>query len=272
MPIDTYIPASAMAIVAHPDDIEFGFAGTMAKWAQAGTEIAYVLVTSGDGGIADLDLSRAAVSRIREAEQTAAAEVVGVHDVTYLREPDGMVEPTMALRKALVRQIRRFHPEVVVTGDPNVIFTVTGGINHPDHRAVSTAAVDAVFPAAGQPHVFEDLTLEGLRARKVRKVYVTNRGEGAAYVDITGTIDLKMDSLKQHVSQVGGFEKLDERIREWTGNVAERGREENSDDPAAKAMKNAEAFRVLTVVGDEEWAQILQTEAETDAPAEERGM
>ncbi len=272
MPIDTFIPSRAMAIVAHPDDIELGFAGTMAKWAIAGTEIAYVLVTSGDGGIPDLDLSRAAVSRIREAEQNAAAEIVGVRDVTYLREPDGMVEATMALRKTLVRQIRRFKPEVVVTGDPNVVFTVNGGINHPDHRAVATSAIDAVFPAAGQPHVFEELALEGLSARKVRKVYVTNRGEGATYVDITETVETKIRALLAHASQVGTFDKLDERIREWSGTIAERGREENADNSAAGAMRNAEAFRVLTVVADEEWSTILETEANTEAPPQERGM
>lgn len=260
MPIDTYVPSRAMAIVAHPDDIEFGFAGTMAKWVEAGTEIAYVLATSGDGGIPDLGLSRVEISRIREAEQSAAAAVVGVHDVTYLRIPDGMVEATMDLRRALVRQIRRFKPEVVIAGDPNVVFTAAGGINHPDHRAVATATVDAVFPAAGQPHVFEDLALEGLTARKVRKIYVTNRGLGDTFVDITGTIDAKIASLRAHASQVGDFEQLDERIREWTGRVAERGRDENADDPAAETMRYAEAFHVATWVGDEEWEQILAAE------------
>src|SRR5512135_1812284 len=118
----TYIPESAMAIVAHPDDIEFSCVGTMARWARAGARICYVLCTSGDVGIAEPGMTRQRAAQIREAEARAAAEIAGVKDVVFLREPDGLLVPTLDLRKKLVREIRRFRPEVVVTGDPTVLW------------------------------------------------------------------------------------------------------------------------------------------------------
>ena len=167
-----YVPKRAMVIVAHPDDIEFGVAGTVTRWTNAGTEVAYVLVTSGDVGIADTSLSRDEAMEIREREQRNAAEIAGVHDVTFLREPDGTVVNTLELRKKLVREIRRFKPDVLICQDPTILFASEGYINHPDHRATGQAALDAVFPAAGQPHVFQELEEEGLTAHKTKRVYV----------------------------------------------------------------------------------------------------
>jgi len=237
-----YTPKRVMGIFAHPDDPEFGCAGTVARWVKEGAEAVYVLVTSGDVGIAEPGMTRQKAAEIREAEQRAAAEVVGVKEVIFLREPDGMVENTIALRKQLVREIRRFRPEVVITGDPTMVFTPRGGINHPDHRAVSGAAIDAIFPAAGQPNLFEELAEDGLKAHKVRKVYVTGRGEGDTYINITETIDLKIEALKKHVSQVGQSNNLDQRMREWTARAGE-----------GKEMQHAESFRVITITSDEDW-------------------
>ncbi|MFQ5575984.1 MAG: PIG-L deacetylase family protein [Anaerolineae bacterium] len=237
-----YIPQRIMAIVAHPDDIEFGAAGTIARWVQAGAEVAYVVCTSGEVGIATPGMTKERAAEIREAEQRAAAAVVGVTDVVFLREPDGMLENTLSLRKRLVREIRRFKPEVVVTGDPTAVFVSPGGINHPDHRAASGAAVDAVFPAAGQPNLFEELAAEELTAHKVRKLYITGRGQGDVFINITTTIDLKIKALQQHVSQVGEWEGLEARIRDWTATIGQ-----------GKEMQHAEAFRVITLVGDEDW-------------------
>src|SRR5512133_1919187 len=174
-----YIPESAMAIVAHPDDIEFSCAGTMARWAKAGARIAYVLCTSGDVGIADPGMSRARAAEIREAEAREAARIAGVNEIVFLGEPDGMLVATLELRKKLVRQIRRFRPEVIVTGDPTVVFAGADYLNHPDHRAASLAALEAAFPAAGQPNLFEELNNEGLKAHKPRKVYVNVWGDQA---------------------------------------------------------------------------------------------
>ncbi|HEX5631690.1 MAG TPA: PIG-L family deacetylase, partial [Gemmatimonadales bacterium] len=161
---DGYVPARAMVIMAHPDDIEFSCAGTVARWLDTGCAVCYVLVTSGDGGIEETGMTRARAAAIREAEQRAAAAAIGVAEVVFLGEPDGMVENTMSLRRRLVREIRRFRPEVVVTFDPAALWVAEDYINHPDHRAVGMAAVDAVFPAAGQPNVFEELADEGLTA------------------------------------------------------------------------------------------------------------
>lgn len=238
-----YIPKSAMAIVAHPDDIDFSCAGTLARWARAGSRISYVLCTSGDVGIDEPGMTRQKATQIRETEQRAAAEIVGAAEVIFLREPDGLLQPTLELRKRLVREIRRFRPEVVVTGDPTIVWAGDDYINHPDHRAAATAALDATFPAAGQPNLFEDLAEEGFTAFKPRKVYVTSWGEVDLYVNIEETIDIKIAALRAHTSQMKGWDP-EERIKEW---AAERGR--------GKEMAYAEGFRVVTLEDDESWAK-----------------
>src|SRR5258706_9915213 len=158
----TYQPKRVMVVMAHPDDIEFSCAGSIARWIREGAEVCYVLATSGDVGINDPKVSKQEAIRIREAEQIAAAAVVGVKDVVFLHEPDGMVEPTLALRKKIVREIRRFRPDTFICGDPQALWAGENYINHPDHRAVATAAVDAVFPPAGQPARFQEFEQEGL--------------------------------------------------------------------------------------------------------------
>lgn len=250
----SYVPERAMAISAHPDDIEFGSVGTLARWAKEGCEVAYVLVTSGDVGIAEPGMTKERAMEIREAESLAAAKIAGVEDVTFLRIGDGMVENTMELRKRLVREIRRFKPEVIVSLDPTLMFTSRGGINHPDHRAVGEATMDAVFPASGQPNLFQELEEEGIFAHKVRKVYVSSRGEGDTYIDISNTIDLKIAALKAHDSQVGKAEGLEERIREWSASIGK-----------GKEMAHAEAFRVLTIENDETWARLKAQEKAANA-------
>jgi len=238
-----YLPASAMAIMAHPDDIEFSCAGTLARWAKAGARVAYVLCTSGDVGIAVEGMTRQQAAEIREAESRAAAEAAGAAEVVFLREPDGMLQATLDLRKKLVREIRRFRPEVVICGDPTVVWAGEGYINHPDHRAAAMAAIDAVFPAAGQPNLFEELAAEGLTAHKVRKVYCTAFGGGDTYVSIDETIDVKVAALKAHRSQMGEWD-VEKNIKQW---AAERAK--------GKEMQYAEVFRVVTLESDEDWAK-----------------
>ncbi|RLT35326.1 MAG: PIG-L family deacetylase [Chloroflexi bacterium] len=232
-----------MAVFAHPDDIEFGCAGTIARWVQAGAAAVYVLLTSGDVGIADTSLTRAEAATIREKEQSAAAEVVGVQEVVYLREPDGTLVNTLELRKKLVREIRRFRPEVLICGDPTAWFFSDSYINHPDHRAAASAALEAVFPAAGQPHVFEELAAEGLTAHKVRKVYVNAFGGGETFVNISDVMELKVAALHKHESQFKGWDP-EPMIREWSANAGK-----------GKEMAYAEGFRVITLESDEEWAK-----------------
>jgi LmbE family N-acetylglucosaminyl deacetylase len=250
---ELYMPSSAMAVVAHPDDIEFTCAGTLARWARNGARICYVLCTSGEVGIAQAGMTKEKAASIREAEQRAAAQIAGAQEVVFLGEPDGLLQPTLELRKKIVREIRRFRPEVVVCGDPTIVWSGDDYINHPDHRAAATAALDAVFPAAGQPNLFQELEAEGLQAHKPRKVFVTGWSQTDLYVNITETIDIKVAALRAHLSQMGDWDP-EPRIKEW---AAERGR--------GKEMPYAEGFRVVTLVSDEDWVKnngrVLSNEA-----------
>lgn len=237
----SYIPESAMVIVAHPDDPDFSCAGTMARWAKSGTRICYILCTSGDVGIAEPGMTREKAAQIREKEQREAARIVGVQEVVFLGEPDGMLQPTLELRKKIVREIRRFRPEVVITGDPTRVWSGNSYINHPDHRAAAIAALDATFPAAGQPNLYEELAEEGYDAHKPRKVYVTSWEDADVFVNIEDTIDIKVAALRAHKSQMKDWDP-EPRIKEW---AAIRGE--------GKEMAYAESYRVITLVNDEQW-------------------
>ncbi len=230
-----------MAIVAHPDDIEFSCAGALARWAKAGARISYVLCTSGDVGIDTPGMTRAQATQIREAEALEAGRIAGASEVIFLREPDGLLQPTLELRKKLVREIRRFRPEVIVAGDPTVVWAGEDYINHPDHRAAAQAAIDAAFPAAGQPNLFEELAEEGLTAHKPRKVYVTVWEKGDVYVDISETIEVKTAALRAHKSQMRDWDPT-EMIHQWAAEAAK-----------GKEMAYAEAYRVVTLVDDKTW-------------------
>ena len=236
-----YIPESAMAIVAHPDDIEFSCAGTLARWANNGARISYVICTSGDVGFDEPNMTKEKAAQIREAEQLAAADIVGASEVIFLHEPDGLLQPTIELRKKLVREIRRFQPEIVMCGDPTIVWAGNDYINHPDHRAAATAALDATFPAAGQPQLFEELAKEGLFAHKPRKVYVTSWRGADYFVDIEETIEIKIDALRAHKSQMKDWDPED-FIRKWAAESGE-----------GKEMTYAEGFRVVTLVDNKTW-------------------
>jgi LmbE family N-acetylglucosaminyl deacetylase len=206
-----------------------------------GARVSLVLVTSGDVGVARSDITRQQAAALRETEATAASKIIGAQEIRFLREPDGSVQATLDLRRKLVREIRRFKPEVVITGDPTVVWAGDNYINHPDHRAVALATVDAIFPAAGQPHVFEELAAEGLEAHKVRKVYVNNWRDGNLWEPIDDTIDIKVAALKAHASQMGGWD-VEKNIKEW---AADRAKDHG--------MAYAEIFRVVTLESDVDW-------------------
>ncbi len=243
MPNSIYKPESAMAIVAHPDDIEFSCAGTMARWARAGARISYVLCTSGDVGIDEPGMTRQRAAEIREGEQKDAARIAGAEEVIFLREPDGLLQATLDLRRRIVREIRRFRPEVVVCGDPTIVWAGNDYINHPDHRAAATAALDAIFPAAGQPNLFEELEQEGIYAHKPRKVYVTSWEHADVFVNIEETIDIKIAALRAHKSQMKNWDP-EESIKRWA-----------SDRAQGKEMAYAEGYRQVTLVDDETWTK-----------------
>lgn len=236
-----YVPESALVIAAHPDDIEYICAGTVARWVRHGAHVGYVIITDGDVGISEPGMTRQRAGEIRRAEQRQAAKIAGVKDVVFLGEPDGLLEATLLLRKRLVREIRRFKPEVVICQDPTMLWESENYINHPDHRAAGLATLDAVFPAAGQPLLFQELEEEGLQAHKVRKVFAVAWDKPNLYVNIEETIDIKVKALKAHKSQINGSD-VDSFLRQWGADIAK-----------GKEMAYAEAFRVVTLEDDEKW-------------------
>ena len=202
-----------LVITAHPDDVDFGAAGTIARWTDAGIEVTYCVVTDGDAGGYDEDFPRADVPALRRAEQVAAATCVGVHDVRFLGYPDGRVEATLDLRRDLARVIRQVRPDRLVCPSPERNYAAIG-VSHPDHRAVGSAALDAVYPDARNPFAFPELRdREGLAAWKVREVWISGSPMPTHFVDVTGTFGRKIAALRAHVSQTGHMDDLEERIR-----------------------------------------------------------
>jgi len=200
--IETWTPKCALFIYAHPDDVDFSAAGTAAKWARNGSELTYVLMTDGNAGSHDPNMTKERLGRIRRAEEEAAAEVLGVTSCIFMGCQDGLLKPTLRLRKRLVRIIREIQPQAVVCGDPRRYFSGNTYINHPDHRAAAVLALEAVFPAAEMNLLYPDLREEGLSGHKVNHVYVSTRDDPDCYVDIGDTLVLKIEALRQHKSQM----------------------------------------------------------------------
>ncbi|WP_374685993.1 PIG-L deacetylase family protein [Promineifilum sp.] len=215
-----YTPQTAMFIVAHPDDIEFGMAGTAAVWAKAGARVLYVVITDGNVGSHEEGMTAERLAEIRRAEQTAAGEVVGAECV-YLGYHDGFLQPTLELRKDLVRLIRQHRPDAVICLDPTNFFPSDNYINHPDHRAAGQAALDAVFPAAEMTLLYPDLAAEGLVGHKVDNVFVAFGERSNHYVDITDTLQLKIDALKKHASQLGEWDPTP-MVRQWAAETGKK--------------------------------------------------
>ncbi len=215
-----------MVVVAHPDDAEFMCSGTIAKWTSEGREAVYVLVTSGDKGTSDRSIVPAELAKQREQEQRNVCDILGVKTVEFLRYEDGTVQNTLALRKDITRMVRKHKPSAVITQNPTQRWN-GNYINHPDHRAVGDAAMDAVFPSARDYHMFPDLALnEGLMPHITEHLYLGARGDTAdVYVDISETIETKIRALKAHKSQViNPTEEFDRRMKEMArANGAARG-------------------------------------------------
>jgi LmbE family N-acetylglucosaminyl deacetylase len=216
-PIDA--PSRLLVVVAHPDDIDFGTAGTMAALTKAGTHVEYCLVTSGDAGDDDLTRSSEELAAEREAEQTAAAHAVGVEDIHWLRHPDGMVVADLALRRDIARVIRMVRPDVVVSQATEPNWDRIYGA-HPDHLATAQATMAAVYPDSRNPRAFPVLLDEGYEPHKVTEVWMTGQNPNR-YVDITDTFPQKVEALRSHVSQTARMENLEGLLREWSGRTAE---------------------------------------------------
>ena len=225
-----------MGIFAHPDDPEFFCGATFARWASEGMEIVFVLATSGDKGSSDPEMTSERLAAIREEEERNAAHALGVKDVIFLRYPDGELEPSLALRRDIVRQIRLFKPNIVVTGDPTVFWTGGGGMNHPDHRAIGEAVCAAVYPTArdrlNYPEMERD---EHLEPHKVKQLFISATQSPNVKVDVTDFIETKITALREHKSQIADMEAMAERLRK------------NTDPESLEAYKHySDSFRVIT--------------------------
>ncbi|HEY2315636.1 MAG TPA: PIG-L deacetylase family protein [Streptosporangiaceae bacterium] len=229
--------ARVLVITAHPDDVDFGAAGTIAQWTDAGLEVSYCIVTNGDAGGSDRSVTRAEMAAIRQAEQTAAAKQVGVHELHFLGYPDGRVEPSISLRRDLARVIRLLQPDRVVCQSPERNY-VRMGASHPDHRAAGSAALDAVYPDSRNPFAFPELlTEEKLEPWTVREVWISGSPAPTTYVDITDTFARKVAALRCHASQISDPDELEEFLRGWLSRAAVQG--------GLPEGRLAEAFQVL---------------------------
>ncbi len=229
-------PDRVLVVAAHPDDIEFGAAGTIARWIREGAGARYLLATRGEKGSDDPTADVGEVSALRQREQREAAAALGVERVDFLDEPDGQVEPSLRLRERITHAIRSYRPEIVMTHDPTVLFVNNEWVNHPDHRAVGQVTVDAVFPTARDPLNFPEHQAEGLAAWKVAELYLWSTNEANQLVDITATLDAKIESLGRHSSQFRSFDEIARWVRRRSEELGER-----------VGYRAAEGFRRVTL-------------------------
>ncbi len=203
-----------LVILAHPDDPEFFLGGTIARWIKAGHEVRYVLLTQGDKGAKDENLTAADVSEIRIREQRDAVGFLGVASVDFMDYEDGYLVPDLEMRKRVVRFIRKYKPQILVTCDPSNLFPSSQYINHPDHRYAGQVVVDAVFPAAGNHFFFMDLLEEGYAPHEVEEVWMSLTTEPDVILDVTEHFSTKVDALKKHASQIGDPDAFEARMVE----------------------------------------------------------
>lgn len=209
-----------LVITAHPDDVDFGAAGSVATWTDAGIDVTYCIVTDGDAGGHDRSVSRAEMAATRRVEQTTAAKHVGVNDLVFLGYPDGRLESTLDLRRDLTRVIRQVRPQRVLSPSPDRNYQRIYA-SHPDHLAAGEAALCAVYPDARNPFAHPELIDEDLEPWTVPEVWLMAAAQGDQFVDITEQIDRKLDALRSHVSQHTDPGRLDELIRTWGASIAQ---------------------------------------------------
>ena len=228
------IPSIAMVVVAHPDDADWGCSGSVAHWAQQGSKVIYVICTDGSKGSDDPEMTPDRRIRTRKAEHEAAGRVLGLHKVVFLDYEDAMLEPSLDLRRDLVRQIRRYKPDTLICGSPVRTFDGTGYLGHPDHQASAEAALAAVFPAARDRLTFPELLEEGLDPHKVSTVLIMQPSvEANRWVDVTATMDIALEALMQHVSQIDP-EGAERNMRYWRKRIGK-----------TIGVEYAEAFRAF---------------------------
>jgi len=227
-------PAQVMVITPHPDDAEFGVAGTIVHWVREGKKVVYVVCTNGNKGTSDINMNPDELAKIREQEQLAAAKLLGVSDVTFLRYPDQALEDTPEFRKEIVRWIRTYRPETVVTADPYRRY-----IWHRDHRITGQVVLDAIFPYARDNRAYPDLLEQGLQPHKVKEVLLWASEDPNYRSDITDTFDIKMAALRCHKSQVG--DEISPDLKQW---IIQRAKE----NAKGEDFELAEAFHRVEIL------------------------
>jgi LmbE family N-acetylglucosaminyl deacetylase len=215
----TFDVGRVLVVTAHPDDVDFGAAGSVATWTGRGIEVSYCIVTDGDAGGSDHSITRAEMAAIRREEQLEAARVVGVTDVTFLGFPDGRLVADLELRAAISRVIRIVRPDRVVAQSPERNWDRIYA-SHPDHLAAAEAAACAVYPDARNPFAFPELLAEGLAEHTVPELWLMATDHANRVVDATEAYVKKLDALRSHRSQVGDGGHLDELLRTWMGGTA----------------------------------------------------
>ena len=230
----TVEPAEVLVVTPHPDDAEFGVAGTVARWTRQGRSVVYVVCTNGDKGTSDANTKPEELAGIREQEQLAAARLLGVREVNFLRHPDQGLEDPDAFRKEIVRLIRSYRPETVVTGDPYRRY-----IWHRDHRITGQVVLDAIFPYARDDHSYPDLLQEGLEPHKVGEALFWASEDANYRSDITETFDIKLAALRCHRSQIG--DDLSPDLKKW---LIQRAK----DNAQGEVYELAEAFHRVEII------------------------
>jgi len=231
--LQSKVPDRAMVIMAHPDDPEFFCGGTIATWCAAGAEVTYLILTNGNKGSDDPQMTPEKLAAIRRKEQQAAADVLGVKRVIYLNEPDGELQSTLELRQRVVAEIRRYKPYTVIAPDPTRYFYATY-INHADHRAAGVVAIDAIFPAARNRMYHPELMGEGLEPHPVKEVWLVGAEFPDLWVDVTELFETKLEAIRCHVSQVSHNEGWVERVQQ---------RHQATDEYGRQVLR--EGFRVM---------------------------
>lgn len=229
-------PQKILVILAHPDDPEFFCGASLAKWARAGHEVTYLLLTCGDKGFnptTQADMTTDKLCALRHVEQRNAANVIGAKAVHFLDVEDGYLTPNLDLRRDVVREIRRHKPDILVTCDPQNLFAMYG-LNHPDHRACGQVVLDAVFPAAGSPVFFPELLAEGFEPHMPKEIWCSLTSQPNTILDVTETWDIKLKALFEHTTQIQEPDKLAERMKS-----------RRAEDSTEENPRYEEKFRVV---------------------------
>jgi LmbE family N-acetylglucosaminyl deacetylase len=233
---DSFVPARALAVYAHPDDPEISAGGTLARWAEAGSEVWVLVTTRGDKGSSDPAIDPDALAEQRRLETAAASAALGLAGHVHLDYSDGELPDDQELRGAIVRHVRELRPEAVLCPDPTAVFFGGGYFNHRDHRVTGWATLDAIAPASGNPHYFADQLAEGLTVHEVTTAYLSGTLEPNCWIDISDALERKIDALFCHASQLV---ETGEWFRAWL-------REQAEEAGRAAGVRYAESFRKLT--------------------------